>query len=420
MTKLKNALIIFSSLLFFGIFLPQANAAALYFSPSSANFPIDKTFKITLYVSSPEQALNAIQATINFPADILEATGYEKENSIINLWIQEPFISNKDGVIKLEGISLNPGFMGNQGKFITIIFKAKILGSASLVISPASVLANDGFGTEILSQISTARLAIVAPPVPPAPPTFPEEKPIIMPLSKPSPPPTAPLPLLPLPDTTPPLPFEITQDNGNDPTNPRPILYFQTEDKDSEVAFYNIKIDNRDKFPIYAKSVAENPFIMPLQAPGTHRVIIEATDRAGNIAIAKTNVIIKPIKTPKILTITEKMTPHDTLVLTGYTLPHTDILIYIQKEKGGLSQKKVKSTTKGEWLYTHSGLDEGTYKIWVKAQDQRKALSQDSNQYTLVVKMLFLEKIKQILSIVWLDIIIVIILFISLILLFKK
>ncbi|MDP3043291.1 MAG: cohesin domain-containing protein, partial [bacterium] len=128
-----------------------AQAASLYFSPSSGSYTVGGNFSVNVYVSSAEQAMNAVSGVISFPADKMEAVSVVKTGSIVSLWVQEPSFSQ--GAINFEGIALNPGFIGAAGKIIIVNFKAKQAGSASLVFSSGAILANDGQGTNILTGI---------------------------------------------------------------------------------------------------------------------------------------------------------------------------------------------------------------------------------------------------------------------------
>lgn len=152
----------------------QARAASLYFSPSSGSYNVGQTFSAGIYVSSSDQAINAASGIISFPQDKLEIINLLKTGSIINLWVQEPSFFNSAGTANFEGIVLNPGFTGQAGKIITLVFKIKAAGTAPLTFSSGSVLANDGKGTNILSSMGSANFVLsdgVAAPSPAAPAT---------------------------------------------------------------------------------------------------------------------------------------------------------------------------------------------------------------------------------------------------------
>jgi four helix bundle protein len=139
----------------FLILVPKGvQAASLYFSPSQQSYLVGSSFNVDVYVSSLDQAINAVSANIIFPADKLDVVSISKNGSIINLWVVEP--SSLQGSINFEGIVLNPGFSGSGGKIISLKFKAKAAGNAELVFSSASVLANDGNGTNVLKGIEKA------------------------------------------------------------------------------------------------------------------------------------------------------------------------------------------------------------------------------------------------------------------------
>jgi len=162
----------------------SVHAASLFFSPGSGTYNVGKSFSVGVYVNSAGAAANAFQGVVNFPSDKLEVTSLSKSGSIMSLWVQEPAFSA--GSAHFEGIVLNPGFSGSGGKIITLNFKVKSPGSASLTFSGASVLANDGQGTNILSGAGDANFTLNAgtqpaqtQPVPAV--TFPKAKPSLAP-----------------------------------------------------------------------------------------------------------------------------------------------------------------------------------------------------------------------------------------------
>ena len=161
-TTLILCILVFVSVLF-NIDVQSAQAASLYFSPSSGSYSVGKTFIISVYVSSSDQAINAASGVISFPQDKLQVISLSKTGSVMSLWVQEPSFSNASGTINFEGIVLNPGFIGNSGKIINITFKAKVRGITSLSLSSASILANDGKGTDILTGSGSASYNIMAP-----------------------------------------------------------------------------------------------------------------------------------------------------------------------------------------------------------------------------------------------------------------
>ncbi len=154
-------LVLVFALIIFLIPLSIAKAASFYISPSSASYEIAKTFSVNIFASS-KQALNAGSGSISFPVDKLEVISISKAGSIFSLWAQEPSFSNKNGTINFEGIVMNPGYTGASGKIITVSFKTKAAGLANVNFSSASILANDGLGTNILDSFAGAKISITS------------------------------------------------------------------------------------------------------------------------------------------------------------------------------------------------------------------------------------------------------------------
>lgn len=134
----------------------ERGGATLSFQPANGRFEVNKIFSVAVLVDSPGEAMNASEARIVFSSDKLEVLNISKENSIFNLWVEDPIFSNKDGAITFAGVLPNPGFIGMRGKIIDITFKVKQEGLAELAITNARTLANDGFGTDMLKGSKNA------------------------------------------------------------------------------------------------------------------------------------------------------------------------------------------------------------------------------------------------------------------------
>ncbi|KKT44963.1 MAG: hypothetical protein UW34_C0006G0003 [Parcubacteria group bacterium GW2011_GWA2_44_15] len=171
--KIKSIVSLVFAAVIFAALPAVASAATLYFSPSSGSHAVGTTFSAGIYVSSADQAMNAASGVISFPSDKLEVTSLSKTGSIFTLWVQEPSFSNSAGTVNFEGIVLNPGFTGSNGKAITITFTVKAASNAPLTFSSGLALANDGKGTNILTSLGSAWFSLegVAPTAPAVPET---------------------------------------------------------------------------------------------------------------------------------------------------------------------------------------------------------------------------------------------------------
>ena len=171
MGKIQKIVVAGLLFVFVGALPLVTRAATLSFSPQSGSYAVGSLPAVTIYVSSPDRAMNAASGVISFPGDKLEVVSLSKSGSLFSLWVQEPTFSNTSGVVNFEGIVLNPGFTGQGGKILSITFRIKAAGNAPLVFSSGSVLANDGKGTNILAGLGSANFSLGAPePASPAAP----------------------------------------------------------------------------------------------------------------------------------------------------------------------------------------------------------------------------------------------------------
>ncbi len=148
------------SALYFLQSVSSAEAASLFLSPETGSFNVGQTFSVSVFVSSPDQTMNAADGVISFPANKLQVISLSKSASLFSLWVKEPSFSNSVGTLSFEGVVLNPGFAGSAGKLLTITFRAEDAGSAPVSFSSGSILANDGRGTNILTSLESANYFI--------------------------------------------------------------------------------------------------------------------------------------------------------------------------------------------------------------------------------------------------------------------
>ena len=92
--KSKKIVLILKPLLYVFIFgfslltADFAQAATLYFSPSSGNFSVGDILTTSVLVNTQSKAINTADAVINFPAGLLEVVSVNKSGSIFSLWVE--------------------------------------------------------------------------------------------------------------------------------------------------------------------------------------------------------------------------------------------------------------------------------------------------------------------------------------------
>ncbi|MCH8163048.1 MAG: peptidoglycan-binding protein [Proteobacteria bacterium] len=147
-------------------------AATLYLSPSSGSYAVGQQFNVKVLVRSTDKKMNAAGADISFSPQDVALVSISESNSIIDVWGEKPTFSNNTGRASFEGLILD-GYQGPSGELVTLIFRAKSPGETVVRFSTGSVLAYDGLGTSILSNLQNANFTIRGAPIIPVAPAFP-------------------------------------------------------------------------------------------------------------------------------------------------------------------------------------------------------------------------------------------------------
>lgn len=141
-------------------FLPgfaQAATASLYLTPDSLSQQIGNNFTIRVGVNSGGNSINAIEATVNIPGNILSITGASSGGSLCSIWVQQPTISGSTVSFKC-GV---PGGTTSSGNLISISLHAGSAGTGTASISGAKVLA--GPGTNVTGGASGGTYTVTKP-----------------------------------------------------------------------------------------------------------------------------------------------------------------------------------------------------------------------------------------------------------------
>src|SRR3989344_5459939 len=154
---------------FLGTF-DAAHAAVLEIQVDKTSLRVGSTLTADVKVDSEGRGINAAQATVSFPADVLEVVRLSKDGSVFNFWLEEPSFSNERGTVTFLGGSSN-GFSGASLQLLQIVFRAKGAGNAALTFTDDAVTASDGSGTNVLSttrgvevrSTATEELVVVPP-----------------------------------------------------------------------------------------------------------------------------------------------------------------------------------------------------------------------------------------------------------------
>lgn len=156
--------VIFLVLLCITALATKVDAAVLSAVPTgTGTYGAGQLFSVSARVSTSDgESVNAVSGVLSFSNDIIQLVSIDKTGSIIDFWIGDSSYSNAEGRASFEGGIYNPGYAGSNGKVVTFLFKAKSAGTAQVSFSSASVLANDGRGTNILDRTVPASITVQA------------------------------------------------------------------------------------------------------------------------------------------------------------------------------------------------------------------------------------------------------------------
>lgn len=142
-----------------------AQAANLRLSPGSGNFLVGSTFDLSIILDTKGAPINLTEVELFFPPDKLQITSPSVGKSIIEFWPTPPVFSNQEGRLYFAGGSPSPGINTSEGVVLTLTFRVISTGEAEARFGGrTSVLANDGKGTEVLNQASSAFFRLSFPP----------------------------------------------------------------------------------------------------------------------------------------------------------------------------------------------------------------------------------------------------------------
>jgi hypothetical protein len=194
-------------------------------------------------------------------------------------------------------------------------------------------------------------------------------------------------------DTIPPEPFTVTFPHGTKTFESQPVILFNTIDITSSVSRYDVKVGSGEPERVAAPATS-NPYPLPPQHPGTHTVVVTATDEAGNTRSASADFTIEGIDAPIITFYPEELELGDLLKIRGTTYPNSEITVLVKNADNNevVSQEITKSNSLGDFgIIISKRLEQGTYLFTVRVTDARGAQSNETAPLTVVIKSKFLN-----------------------------
>ena len=180
----NKVILVFILLFLFFFSASSVSAATLQLNPSTGSYSSGQTFTTSVRVQPDGKSINAVEATLKFDPAVLSVVSVSKTGSAFSLWTVEPTFSNTAGTVTFGGGSQTP--FSTASNLFSVTWRAVKDGSATVSFNNASVLLNDGKGTDVYQSSASANFTISQTTTPtPAPTPTPTPVPTPVPENKP-------------------------------------------------------------------------------------------------------------------------------------------------------------------------------------------------------------------------------------------
>ncbi len=256
-----NTVLLCCAILISIYFLPLTlHAATLYFEKPSGEYGIGDTLAVPLKLDTSGVAVNAISAEIIFPEALVSVSRIQDANSPVTLWIDPPKISGSS--LSFAGIMpggftsvIEPETNTNvPATILTVIITVEKAGDGEINFSESNLYVNDGKGTR-------ANLLAI---------------PLLLHFNK-----EGSGKAYVIRDNIPPEAFTPLVTNDPNLYDGKYVLIWNTTDKESGIAYYEVKEGNGPWMR------AQSPFVLADQTM-KGSIKVKAVDQAGNIRIGST------------------------------------------------------------------------------------------------------------------------------------
>ena len=233
-------------------------AAELYFGTHTKEAGVSQYIEAGVFLNTEGESINAVEGSVSFPSLLLLPKEIWNGNSIVSLWVEEPFLE-REGALRFSGV-IPGGYEGNKGHLFSVIFQAQEEGKAVLDVLSARTLLNDGEGSESSLRVSPMELTIGSELKGPE---------VLFPYD-----PDAPESFIP----------QISQDPNL--LEGRWFLVFATQDKASGIDHYEVRETRPGISALFPKwQVTESPHVLQDQELKSS-IFVKAVDKKGNERVA--------------------------------------------------------------------------------------------------------------------------------------
>lgn len=141
------------------IFAKSAAAASFSINLDKDTFNVGDSFSATVRMDTEDAGVNAGQATLTYPIDILEVQSLDKASSVFNFWLEDPSFDNSTGRVSFIGGS-SSGLNGRSLQILKINFKIKGVGDANISFTDTVITSSDGSGASLSTTVKGVSLLV--------------------------------------------------------------------------------------------------------------------------------------------------------------------------------------------------------------------------------------------------------------------
>ena len=139
-------------------FASTAWAATLRIVPDSSAVELGQPVRVNVVLDTQGDDINALQATITFPASHFTLQSIENGSSPISFWVVPPK-ETASGTVTFSGV-MPGGFRGTSGAVISLVLNPNVSGSGEVALVNAIALLNDGNGSPATVKLTNAAIAV--------------------------------------------------------------------------------------------------------------------------------------------------------------------------------------------------------------------------------------------------------------------
>lgn len=446
----KKSVFLFSAIVAFFIIVVRAEAVSLSFLSQPASIQLNDLVTVRLTLSA-EKPANAVAATIVYPPESLELISMSRTGSVVDFWVQEPRSTPgsilfegimNNSFVGTQGKVIEMTFRGKRGGSVALALRdAEVLaadGQGTSILEDAGVgivlIGGTGSQSPSLGTIDSSDRPVVASLTHPRSTSWYGGSSPVFQWSTPSGARGSSYSISRSPenpgtvlrtsgnrvniakvedgihffnvrvqradgtwgpyssyefrvDATPPEAFSITFPHGETSEDPRPVALFNTKDKSSGIAYYEVVLNNSTVRKLaVAEVVASNPYALPEQQPGTHEVLVRAYDAAGNLSTAKKTITITSIHPPSIRIFDNRIEKGDQLRIIGETYPAGIVTIHIIANDHITLTREIVADEQGKFdVVFDEVLSDGSYLVAAKVVSGKGSESEFTDSLSFTV-----------------------------------